>query len=220
MVPKQVVALLLVPRLGWLLANGGETQLTREFDACRGLVLLTTMVGIIVFALAGPTVLGLFGGGEDYQAAFHVLLILSVAMLVRSAFGHGVQLLNQAGMAGWTLLSTLAASAALVAGMVAGVPILGAVGGAWAVTLSAVVSHGLIAFVLYARPGLSTMRSGVALVLACSAAVLIMMATGMVGPLAAALALAMCSAGLAALYAGEARRVLGILRNRRRPVAG
>jgi hypothetical protein len=124
------------------------------------------------------------------------------------------------GLAGWTLLSTLAASAALVVGMVVGVPILGAVGGAWAVTLSAVVSHGLIALVLYARPGLSTMRSGVALVLACSAAVLIMMATGMLGPLAAALALAMCSAGLAALYAGEARRVLGILRNRHRPVAG
>lgn len=218
-IPKQVVALLLVPRLGLLLSRGEQGQLLKEFDACRGIVLLVALTGAIGFVLAGPFVLNLFGGGEDYDGAFRVLMILAIGMLVRGAFGSSVQLLNQAGMAGWTLASTLVASAVLILAMVAAVPAYGAVGGAGAVAASTVVSNVLIAWVLRARAGLSTMRLTVALSLGGASGVLLATAEGAIGSVAGALGLGLCLAVVLAIYAGEVRRVLGYLRTRRWPAA-
>lgn len=216
---KQVVALLLVPRLGWLLARNDRAQLFGEFDACRGLIMLVALAGAIGFTLAGPLVLGLFGGQDDYATAFQVLLVLSVAMLVRGAFGNSGQLLNQAGMPAWTLASTLVASVVLILAMVAAVPAYGAIGGAVAVALSALLSNVLIAWALRARAGLSTMRASVVLSLAAASGVLLLTAYGTIGLLAGAAALGVCWAGVLALYAGKVRRVLVCLRAGRRPSA-
>jgi O-antigen/teichoic acid export membrane protein len=123
-------------------------------------------------------------------------------------------LLNQAGMAGWTLMATLVASAVLVLGMIGAVPAYGAAGGAAAATVSALASSALVAWALRTRAGLSTMPSRAVLSLSLAAGVLLLIAAGLIGQWVGALGLLLCLGGLGAFYAGEARRVLMTFRRR------
>lgn len=114
----------------------------------------TTVVVFAGVVICGDYVLAAFG--PAYIAGYPTLVILTLAQVIRAAFGPNVNVLTTLGAGQqMAVVSTVAVGVLAVANLLLA-PHWGAVGAAWAVVITALFWSGALAIVLYRLSGLRT----------------------------------------------------------------
>lgn len=151
LIPKNALVQLLTPRIRTHLKSGNKKGLINEFRATQSIMLSATLCGVLAYMLFAKPVLGLFG---DYgQQAYDILIILSIASMIRAAFGDAGGYIAMAGYAGWTLLIHALSFIVLLAGFVTLVPAMGGIGASYATNIAVLVSILAVAVIIKAKEG-------------------------------------------------------------------
>lgn len=138
-----------------------DAHARKEHSAIRGVVtkafgfpLVATLAALVVTALWGETILGLFG--PDFAGAKLPLLILLGCQLVRVFFGPNVALLTVVGAQRQNAMLAVAALVVLALANLALAPAFGVIGAALAVALATLVWLSACSVVLHRISGLRT----------------------------------------------------------------
>ena len=176
LIPKNALVQLLTPRIRMHLKNQNFDQLDHELSATRALMLTATLIGICAYILFAEPVLTLFG---DYGAeAYSILILLSIASLIRAAFGDAGGYIAMAGYAGWAMIIHSVSFLILLAGFTLLVPILGGNGAAYATILAVLFSMSAIAVLIWQKKKHAIIHWPDSLVLVASSLVLILYVHG------------------------------------------
>lgn len=131
-------------RFGELLATDRRREASRLYGTATAWLILTTWPAYLLFAVAAPFVLAVFGKG--YQVGEPAMLVLAGAMLVATACGTVDNVLNMAGRTTWTLGNAILALVVNIVVDLLLIPDLGVLGAAigWA---CAIVTNNVVPLV-------------------------------------------------------------------------
>lgn len=138
---KQLITPLLVPRIRQCLSGGQVQQALKEFYGASFFSALFAVSGCIGLLILGPTILNLFG---EYSEAQNVIIILSIAMLLRATTGPAGEFLAMTGRSAGVLAATVIGVGATIVIAVFTVPNFGATGMAYALIFGALFTNGTI----------------------------------------------------------------------------
>jgi O-antigen/teichoic acid export membrane protein len=209
-----VLNLLLVPRLGAMMARGSRESLLKEFDTTRFVALVGAIAGAIIYLLIAPFLLPLFG---DYGAAYSSLMILTAGMVVRVGFGASGQYLVMAGHAGWRLLNSLGSLIVIVALSYLFVPWYGGDGAAMAAFLSMLFTNGTAAIIIWGKDNLATVTVNLLWAMGLACLILVAAGWGLLPSPLAAVCLSLIGIWILFFYRETWRPWLGRMLHRRRP---
>jgi O-antigen/teichoic acid export membrane protein len=133
----QAMRLAIAPQIAGLLARDDRDGAQRVYQTATWWLMAASWPLFIMFAIFGPTLLGVFGAG--FSGGQRALLILSLAMLVNLGTGNVTVVLLMGGKSSWNLLNTAIALALNIGLNVALIPRFGMDGAAvaWAVSIVA-----------------------------------------------------------------------------------
>lgn len=140
LIGKQALSQLLAPRLGAFFGQKDKFAAAAEFKIVRTVGAAFAIFGAIGVLLFGEWVTGWFC--DTCYNAYPVLLILSAAFIMNTAFGSAEDYMTMAGHAGWNLaLSTISTAVMIILCLIL-IPNMGGEGAGLAV-LSAFVVRGV-----------------------------------------------------------------------------
>ncbi len=181
LIPKNAIVQLLTPRMGRHLSQGSFDALIPEFKATQSLMIYASLTGIIGYVLFAPFVLPWFG---DYGIqTYSLLLILSIASLIRAGFGDIGGLISMAGHSGAAFIVHGAHFALLLVGFLIMVPLLESQGAAFAIVIGAIGAMGMNAGVVYFYYRWLCLNITDAIALIVASVLLINLAYGVLPPL-------------------------------------
>lgn len=170
---------ILRPRLGRLLGQKNMEGVEREYNQVRLISLCVALALGAGYAVAGETLLGLFGA---YQSAYPLLLILAAGYVVHVSFGMSGGYLNIAGYAGWTLATMLTMLGINVALNGLLIPVYGANGAALATLISYALVNTTTSGVILHLDGIRTYSIELFVFVLCAGAALLLGANGWIAP--------------------------------------
>ncbi|MGB1077737.1 MAG: lipopolysaccharide biosynthesis protein, partial [Bdellovibrionales bacterium] len=152
LIGKQALSQLLAPRLGAFFGQKDQTQAATEFKIIRSVGLAVAVSGAIGVLLLGEWAASLFC--TSCYNAYPILLLLSAAFIMDTAFGSAEDYTTMAGYAGWNLVLGIISAVIMVVASFILIPLMGGEGAALAV-LGGIVARGagMIA-VIYKLQGL------------------------------------------------------------------
>ena len=138
LIPKNALVQLLTPRIRAHLKQNNRAALIDEYRTNQALMLCATLCGIIAFILFSKPVLAQFG---DYgQQTYDILILLSIASLLRAAFGDAGGFIAMAGHAGWALITHTVSFVTLLIGFIYLVPEYQGIGAAYATNIAVLIT--------------------------------------------------------------------------------
>lgn len=140
LIGKQGLSQLLAPRMGALMGTQDVNMAALEFSIMRFIGFAVAVLGAFGVLLMGEWVVGLFCA--TCSNAYPILLILSAAFIINTAFGSPEDYMTMAGHAGWNLAISVVSTSVMIALCVFLIPTLGGEGAALGV-LSAFLVRGV-----------------------------------------------------------------------------
>ncbi|MEO1238266.1 MAG: oligosaccharide flippase family protein [Pseudomonadota bacterium] len=147
---RMAIAPTFLPRARLHLASGAFSQLAAEYRLSQTIATVVALAACLVIMVAGPYVLGLFGG---FEGAFVPLLILCATFLLGAMAGPHLPYLTMTGAVIWPALIRLGALGVSAVGLITLVPDTGAVGAAWVIIVAAALMHGAALCTLFLKTG-------------------------------------------------------------------
>jgi O-antigen/teichoic acid export membrane protein len=175
------------PRMGRYFSEGRREEFAIEYEQNRLLTLALGLATAVLFVIAAPALLTLFG---DYAGARPVLLALAAAFLIKIGFGATGRYLNMSGRAGWTLASTVALLVVMCGLNLLLIPRLGALGAALGTAIGFASINALHCVVIWRQDRFVAAGPGVLVLLAAAVGLLLAAAFDRLTPLAAGIGLA------------------------------
>ena len=146
LIGKQGLSQLLAPRMGALFGGNNAAVAAMEFSMTRFVGFAVAVLGSFGVLLLGEWVAGIFC--DTCSNAYPILLVLSAAFVVNTAFGSPEDYMTMAGHAGWNLAISIISTAAMIVGCFILTPLFGGIGAALAVLMAFLVRGvGMIATV-------------------------------------------------------------------------
>ena len=140
LIGKQALSQLLAPRLGAFFGQKNKQQAASEFKIIRSVGAGVAIAGALGVLMFGQWVSGWFC--SSCYNAYPILLILSAAFIMNTAFGSAEDYMTMAGHAGWNLGLSVLSTTVMVLLSVLLIPEMGGEGAALSV-LSAFVVRGV-----------------------------------------------------------------------------
>ncbi len=137
LIGKQALSQLLAPRLGALFGQKDKATAAAEFKIVRTVGVIVAIAGALGVLLMGEWVTSWFC--TSCYNAYPILLILSAAFIMNTAFGSAEDYMTMAGHAGWNLSLSVVSTGIMIAMSVLLIPTMGGEGVALAVLTAFVV---------------------------------------------------------------------------------
>ena len=134
LIGKQGLSQLLAPRMGALMGTQDINVAALEFTVMRFIGFAIAVCGAFGVLLLGEWIVGLFCA--TCTNAYPILLILSAAFIINTAFGSPEDYMTMAGHAGWNLTISIVSTSVMVVLCAVLIPSLGGEGAALAVLLA------------------------------------------------------------------------------------
>ena len=188
LIPKNALVQLLTPRIRAHLKHNDRSALIDEYRTNQAIMLCATLCGIIAFILFSKPVLAQFG---DYgQQTYDILILLSIASLLRAAFGDAGGFIAMAGHAGWALITHTLSFIALLAGFIYLVPAYQGIGAAYATNIAVLITMICITIIIKKKNNYTLIAAPEAITLALTALLIMTITHITLSPIIAA---AICS---------------------------
>lgn len=157
---QQILAQLLVPRMGHMAGQGDHATLYTEYDTARALSFASTLMGAGVILLAAPLVVEVilpsFG---DYESAFPLLIALAAAHVGNTVFGSLGGLMAMMGHAGWNLVAGITNMVVTFGLSLLLVPVIGPLGGAVGLLAGKIIMQTIMVVTIYVKDSLLLMTT-------------------------------------------------------------
>ncbi|MFM9976706.1 MAG: lipopolysaccharide biosynthesis protein [Sphingomonadaceae bacterium] len=181
-----------IKRAGNLLALGSKEAAQDEYDAVRGTSLLISLVIACGLLLLGAPFLTLIG---DFSSAIPAFMVLIGGGLINAAFGPSWNILKLANQPTRLLAIRLTMLAALIAGNIVLIPMMGALGAALTSLAAATLANVLLWRTMAKVEGLALIDGLTLLILVPALAAILLVAFDLMAPVFGAAALVVLTIG-------------------------